>query len=203
MSFNNTVKKEIELCLKRSVPDAELAGLFLSCGFISDPQKEYRIEFHTIKHTPTQNLLTKLAGMGIAAHKIVRAGRMLICITASEHIEDLLTMMGAQHSALEMMNIKIEKDVHNKANRIANCEIANADRIAKTNSVLLLSVELLKSSGITLPYQLEEAADFLLLHPEMSMAEMARGLNISKSGLYHRMQKIKSMAEDISKGKDV
>ncbi len=202
MSFNSLVKKEIEQCLKRSVPDTELAELFLSCGFISDPLKEYRIEFHTIKHTPTQNLINKLFKMGIVTHKVVRAGRMLVCITASEHIEDILTMMGAQHSALDMMNIKIEKDVHNKANRIANCEIANADRIAKTNSVLILAVEQLKSSGVNLPYQLEEAADFLLLHPEMSTAEMAKGLNISKSGLYHRMQKIKSMAQDITKRKD-
>ncbi len=199
MSFNNIVKSEIEQhYAKRSVSEPELAELFLACGIVCDPQKEYRLEFHTTKHTPTQNLLKQLDRLGITAHSAVRGGRMLVYITASEQIEDLLTMMGAPHSALELMTVKIEKEVSNKANRIANCEIANVDKTAKTNSLLILSVERLRGAGITLPDPLLQAADFLLDHPEMSMAEMAKELKISKSGLYHRMQKIKGMAQKLN-----
>ncbi len=197
MSFNNTVKKEIEQHNMHSIQQPELAQLFLSCGFISDPQKDYRIEFHTATHTPTQKLIGLLSDKGIVAHKVMRGGRMLVYITASEHIEDLLIMMGAQNSALHVMDIKIEKDMHNKANRIANCEIANVDRTAKTNSELLKSVKHLESVGATLPEQLVEAITILKAHPEMSMAEMARELNISKSGLYHRMSRIKAIAEKL------
>ncbi len=195
MSFNNSVKTEIEQHQRRGPLETELATLFLSCGFISDPLKEYRLEFHTARHTPTQKLIKTLSGMDITAHSVMRHGRFVVYITASEQIEDLLTMMGAQNSALELMNIKIEKDIHNKSNRIANCEIANADRIAKTNAVLLRSVTSLKQNGVTLPEQLIEAADLVLEHPEMSMSEMAKELNLSKSGLYHRMQKLKQLAE--------
>ncbi len=195
MSFNNSVKSEIENHLRRGTQEQELAVLFLSCGFISDPQKEYRLEFHTAKHTPTQQLLKTLAGRDIVAHSVMRHGRFVVYITASEQIEDLLTMMGAQNSALEMMNVKIEKDIHNNSNRIANCEIANAERIAKTNAILHRAVELLKENGVTLPDQLIEAAELVYNYPEMSMSEMAKELNLSKSGLYHRMQKLKTLAE--------
>ncbi len=194
MSFNNTVKSEIVQNINRSVPAPELSRLFLSCGFISDPLKEYRIEFHTTKHTPTVNLINELSDKGIVAHKGMRGGRMLVYVTASEHIEDLLTMMGAQSSALHLMDIKIEKDLHNKANRISNREIANVGRTAKTNSELLQAVAILEKKGTLLPDQLIDAINLLKMHPEMSMSEMAKELKISKSGIYHRMQRIKEFA---------
>ncbi len=195
MSFNNTVKKEIENNHKRLITSPELANLFLSCGFISDPQKEYRLEFRTTEKQ-TDWLLATFAELGITAHDAVRNSKELIYITASEQIEDILAMMGAQNSALQLMNIKIEKEVHNKANRIANCEIANVDKTARTNSELILTINDLFDRGCTLSEQVKVTADLILSHPEMSMAEMAKELKISKSGLYHRLQKIRSMSEE-------
>ncbi len=194
MSFNSTVKAELEG--QRHPPQEQtLAELFLSCGFISDPQKEYRLEFHTAKHSPTQNLLKTLTKKGINAHSVQRHGRYIVYITASEDIEDILIMIGAKNSALSLMNIKIEKDIHNHTNRISNCEIANTERTARTNAALYRSVQHLRQNGVTLPCELNEAAEILLKNPEMSMSEMARELNLSKSGLYHRMQKLKALAE--------
>ncbi len=196
MSFNATVKAEIEG--QRHIPqEPALAELFLSCGFISDPQKEYRLEFHTAQHGPTKTLLKSLSQKGITAHSVQRHGRFVVYITASEDIEDILIMTGAQNSALSLMNVKIEKDIHNHTNRIANCEIANTERTARTNALLYRSVQLLRQNGVTLPPELAEAADILLKNPEMSMSEMARELHLSKSGLYHRMQKLKSLAEKL------
>ena len=47
----------------------------------------------------------------------------------SEHIEDTLTYMGAQQCTIELMNIKIRKDMRNRANRIRNCDEANIDKV--------------------------------------------------------------------------
>ena len=52
----------------------------------------------------------------------VRRGQYIVYIKGSESIEDTLTFIGAQQCTLELMNVKIYKDVRNKANRIANCD---------------------------------------------------------------------------------
>lgn len=59
----------------------------------------------------------------------------------SEQIEDLLTMMGAPHCSLELMETKVYKDLRNRANRATNCETANIDKL----------VRLLHSSSPILP----------------------------------------------------
>ena len=60
---------------------------------------------------------------------MVRRGQNIVYIKGSESIEDTLTFIGAPQCTLELMNMKIYKDIRNKANRIANCDAANIDKV--------------------------------------------------------------------------
>lgn len=85
----------------------------------------------------------------------------------SEQIEDILTLMGAQDASLELMNIKILKDIRNKANRITNCESANIDKTVAAAAVHVEAVRKIQAScGLeALPEELRELARLRLEHP--------------------------------------
>ena len=52
-----------------------------------------------------------------------------------------MTLMGAVRSSLELMNIKVYKDLRNKVNRVTNCETAN---ISKTVDAATQQIEAIK-----------------------------------------------------------
>jgi len=64
----------------------------------------------------------------------------------------------------------------------------------------LSAIERLHSVGMlsSLPEDLRETAEMRRMHPEVSMAELAALCHISKSGMSHRLRKIRAMAEEVS-----
>ena len=105
-----------------------LRGVFLSCGSIANPDKNYHLEFVIPFHNLSLDLLKILTDFGLKAKLILRKYSYVVYLKDSESIEDLLTLMGAVNSSLELMGIKIQKDVRNKINRQMNFESANMSR---------------------------------------------------------------------------
>ena len=66
-----------------------------------------------------------LAERGLAPKLSRRRGKTVLYYKESEQIEDLLTLIGAPKSSLELMEVKIVKEVRNRVNRKTNCETAN------------------------------------------------------------------------------
>ena len=120
------LKKELFCCEK--CVSAFAASAFLCGGTITDPQKEYNLEFLSARHTMLADFSALLTGRGFVPRTILRKGSGVLYFKASEQIEDMLTFMGAQNAALEIMNLKVYKDFRNKANRLTNCETANIAR---------------------------------------------------------------------------
>ena len=119
----------------------------------------------------------------------------------SEHIEDTLTYMGAQQCTIELMNIKIRKDMRNRANRIRNCDEANIDKVVsaamrQTEDILWI----IRCNRMeTLPEELRELAQLRLENPELSLKELGEMLSvpIGRSGVNHRFQKIAAIAKEL------
>ena len=179
---------------------AFLASAFLCVGTITNPEREYNLEFVTNKHRLSQDLCALLKGHDFLPGSTVRKGSNIIYFKASEQIEDLLTFIGASGAALEIMNLKVYKDFRNKANRITNCETANIDKMVAANSQTLTAIETLRKYGKleTLPATLREAAQKRLEFPDISLKELAACFEppLSKSGLSHRLRKLEEMARD-------
>ncbi len=179
---------------------AFLASAFLCVGTITNPEREYNLEFVTNKHRLSQDLCALLKGHDFLPGSTVRKGSNIVYFKASEQIEDLLTFIGASGAALEIMNLKVYKDFRNKANRITNCETANIDKMVAANSQTLTAIETLRKYGKleTLPATLREAAQKRLEFPDISLKELAACFEppLSKSGLSHRLRKLEEMARD-------
>jgi len=180
------------------------AGIFLACGSVNDPSKEYHLEFSVSGELLAEELTVLLADIGVTAKTTIRRGQHIVYIKDSESIEDTLTFMGAQNCTLEIMNVKIYKDVRNKANRIANCDSANIDKVVRASMRQIKDIKLIADTdGLdSLTAELREVALMRLENTDMSLQEIGENLSvpISRSGVNHRFRKLAVIAENIRKG---
>lgn len=179
------------------------AGIFLACGSVNDPEKEYHLEFTVADEPLADELISLLGDIGVTAKRSSRRGQHIVYIKGSESIEDTLTFIGAQQCTLDIINVKIYKDIRNKANRITNCDSANIDKtvnasLRQTEDISLIA----KTHGLdSLPDDLLEIARLRLDNPVMSLRDIGESLSepISRSGVNHRFQRIAKIADDIRK----
>lgn len=183
-----------------------MAGIFLACGSVNDPSKEYHLEFSVQGDILAEEVVMLLADIGVTAKTAIRRGQRIVYIKDSESIEDTLTFMGAQNCTLEIMNVKIYKDVRNKANRIANCDSANIDKVIRASMKQTADIRLIQQTdGLeSLPAELREVAEIRLENTDMSLQEIGESLStpISRSGVNHRFKKIAVIADGIRNGQN-
>ena len=182
-------------------PAAFVRGAFLSCGTMTNPEVDYHLEFSVPFLNLSRDLVTLLRELGLSAKQARRAGGYVVYFKESEQIEDILTLMGAQDASLELMNIKILKDIRNNINRVTNCESANIDKTvaaAAVQSEALRKIE--RTVGLdALPEELREIAYLRLENPELSLRELGEALDrpLTRSGVNHRLRRILEFAEKL------
>ena len=178
-----------------------LAGAFLSCGSMTEPMKEYHLEFAVSSSELAYDLAELLNDVGVKAKTAERKNDYVIYMKESESIEDTLTMMGAPSSSIELMNIKILKDIRNKTNRITNCDNANIERTLKASMRQIEDIEYIeKTKGLDyLPQELRNTAEVRLDNPEISLKDLGELLEkpVGRSGVNHRLSKISEIAEQL------
>lgn len=184
---------------------AFIAGAFLSCGSVTEPIKEYHLEFAVPFYDLAQDLTKLLVSVGINAKYTERKNMYVIYLKGSEAIEDLLTLMGATMSSIDLMNVKIYKDVRNKANRIANCDSANIERTLKASDKQIADIEYIFDTigPENLPEDLINIAELRMEFPEMSLRELGEALDkpLGRSGANHRLKRLSEIAEKLREEK--
>ncbi|HPZ00839.1 MAG TPA: DNA-binding protein WhiA, partial [Clostridiales bacterium] len=119
----------------------------------------------------------------------------------SESVEDLLTLMGATESSLDLMGTKMYKDMRNRVNRRVNFENANAARAFDAAYKQLEAIRTIEEQkGLQyLPSDLQELALLRRENPDYSLQELGDHLKepLSKSGVNHRLKKILELAEEL------
>ncbi len=182
-----------------------VAGVFLSCGSVTNPKNEYHLEFVV----PTKQLYDDMAAVfssiGLQCKLVMRKNSYILYFKESENIEDILTFMGAQNSTLELMDVKIVKDIRNRVNRVNNCEIANCSKTIDAAVKQKQDIELIdKKLGLsTLPKALQEMAYVRINNPEMSLKELGEVFDppIGRSAVNHRLKRIAAIAENLRENK--
>lgn len=180
---------------------AYLRGVFLTCGAMTTPQIGYHLEFTTPYYHLVGDWHALFSEWGMRAREIRRKGHYVIYFKESEQIEDCLTLMGAMNASLELMNIKMVKDIRNNANRIANCENANIDKTVAAASKHVMAVRKIQERcGLdALSEDLRELAALRLENPEYSLRELGEALTppLTRSGVNHRLERIMDFAEQL------
>ena len=186
-----------QTCCKR----AFIRGAFMAAGSISDPNKSYHFEIvcHTLEQAQQ---LKELMEFFETEPKIVeRKERMVVYLKEGSQIVDLLNVMEAYVSLMNLENVRILKEMRNSVNRKVNCETAN---INKTVNAAVKQMEDIKRIRDTIgfdniPEPLAEIAQARLDYPEATLKELGTYLDppVGKSGVNHRLRKLAAIAENL------
>ena len=180
-----------------------LRGAYLVCGSLTNPEKDYHCEFD-VSYMNLCKDLSALIGEVLAQPKsTIRRGSYMVYYKESENIEDLLTYIGAPMSAVELMNIKIIKDIKNRVNRRMNCDNANLDKTLNASFQQVQDIKyIFDVKGNTfLSEELRTVAEIRLENPDMSLRELGESVEppLSRSGINHRLKRIGEIAAEIRK----
>lgn len=183
-----------------------VAGIFLACGSVNNPEKKYHMEFVM----PTLNLcndfgMLLIDNYDITPKHVERKNAQIVYIKESENIIDMLTLMGASMCSLELMNVKMMKDMRNKINRAVNCDNANIEKSLKAAEKQIRDIELIDETiGLySLPENLQEIAELRYNNPDFNLKDLGAAIDppISRSGANHRLQKLAEIADKIREEK--
>ena len=168
-------------------------GLFLLSGSVTNPEKEYHLELVAPNRLLAEEVFLLAQGLGIRFKMTKRKHSEILYLKESEQIEDFLTLIGSSKFALQLMDIKVMKDVRNKVNRMTNCETANLDKTVSASSAQVQDIRYIEAhAGISyLDDDLRELAELRLENPELLTVPLSR------SGVNHRLKRISAAADKL------
>ena len=180
---------------------AYIGAAFLCSGTVTDPQKEYNLEFLTGRTNLARDFEALLAEHEFAPHRTRRNGVNLIYVKSSANVERILAFMGAAEAAKQISAQKAVKQLRNQINRHTNCDTANLGKTARANAQTAKAIRFLQEQHAleTLPDVLQQAAAKRMEFPDLSLTALCACFAppVSKSGLSHRMKKLEALAEDL------
>ena len=196
--FSNSDNLVIQkTCCRR----AFIRGAFLAAGSISDPQKFYHFEIVCATVHKAVQLQEIMNDFGVDAKIVQRKKHFVVYLKEGSQIVDMLNVMGAHVSLMELENVRILKEMRNSVNRKVNCETAN---IHKTVSAAVRQIEDIRYIQQKIGFEqlsegLAEIARLRLEQPEATLKELGMMLStpVGKSGVNHRLRKLSDIAETL------
>ncbi len=184
---------------------AYLRGVFLSTGSINDPSSSYHLELTINKKDEAVFVQRLLNIFDLNAKILSREKGYMIYIKEAEKICDFLKIIQANNAVLHYENIRIYHEEKNKTNRLNNCEQANIDKIVETAAKQLEQIKMIEKymPENLIDEKTKEVMTYRKKYPEVSLKELSEiisletGKTITKSGLNHRLRKIKALAEKL------
>ena len=177
-----------------------LRGVFIVCGTVAEPSRDYHMEFLTGSERRSDILSDTLGRAGIKGHKLQRGDRWLLYIKGADDIISIMKKMGAKYAVQSIEQTKTVRDVRNKVNRQFNCDQANIDRTLSASEQQCAAIrKLIRKSGYAgIQPELREIARLRLENPEMTLRDLSENLSqpITRSGVNHRLKKLMELAEE-------
>ncbi len=206
-NIHNTLRNDtvpgMLVCTQTCCKRAFLRGAFLTCGSVSDPEKDYHLEFVLKSEVQAEMLREVLSALSVEVGTVIRKKSHVLYIKDSEMIATTLTLADAHVALMELENIRILKEVRNGVNRRVNCETANIEKTVRAASKQVDDIRFLASQpGFDdLPEELKVTAALRLEHPEVSLSELAmlHPAAVSRSGINHRLRRLCDLAEKLKK----
>ena len=186
-----------------SVEDARrfLRGAFWGCGYCSDPNNGYRIEFVVHELENATLISAALDVLSIKHIRTARKGAYAIYFKNGDDVSDFLSYIGSPSAMMEFENVRAQKDVNSKVTRTVNCDEGNTKRQAEAAAQRNELITKVMESGLSgkLSPELREAAKAAMENPGASLAELGAMMDppIGKSGMRHRLDKIAEFANSL------
>ena len=178
---------------------AIVRGAFLGAGSINNPSRTYHLEINLSTKNNMEFLDEILKQCNIRCKKLENNNS--IYLKDGEEISAIIALFGASSSVLKFEDIRVQKEMNGKVNRIVNCQSANLNKTLNASVEQIDAIRRLQQSNKfnNLDDNLKESALLRLEYPDMSLVELGKKLKepLGKSGVNYRLKRIIKIAEDL------
>jgi cell division protein WhiA len=173
---------------------AYLRGALLGAGSLSGPKNPH-LEMRASSTEAARFIADVARREGTELAVAERRGHAVAYAKGHEAIADVLVLAGAGDTALQLEEHAVLASMRADANRLANADEANLERVARAAHRQL---EAIRAIGLdALPAELAEIAELRLRHPSASLAELAAKARppITKSAAHRRLRAVTRLVE--------
>ena len=199
--INKKEIEKIEVQLENIDPEQIkwlIRGAYLGAGSINNPEKKYHLELGISKKENAEMIVQALQTFDIKCNTIEKKNDYAIYLKDGEEISKFLALLGANKSVLRFEEIRVQREMNNKINRIVNCETANLNKTINASIEQIEAIKKLRESKKfnKLDEPLKEIAELRLKNPNASLVELGQMLKnpVGKSGVNYRLKKIMEIA---------
>lgn len=179
---------------------AIIRGAFLGSGSINNPENKYHLEITFKQEENINYIFQTLYKFGINSKKMKTKNKYSIYIKDGEEISKFLALIEANKAVMKFEDIRIQREMRGKVNRLVNCESANLNKTLNASIEQIAAIKKLQQTGKfnKLNDDLKEIAILRLDNPDMSLADLGKKLKepIGKSGVNYRLKKIIDIANE-------
>jgi len=175
-----------------------IKGTYLGAGSINNPENKYHLETGFSQKEDAEKVIEYLKLFDIKSNMIEKNNQYAIYIKDGEEISKFLALLGANKAVIKYEEIRVQREMNNKINRIVNCETANLNKTINASIEQIEAIKKLKDSGKfeKLDEPLKEIAELRVQNPNASLIELGKMLQkpVGKSGVNYRLKKIMEIA---------
>lgn len=202
ITVNKSILEKIETIKNLNAEQIKwlIRGTYLGSGSINNPEKKYHVEIGISKKSDAEIIINYLKKYDIKSNLTEKNGEYAIYLKDGEEISKFLALIGANKAVLKFEEIRVQREMNNKINRIVNCETANLNKTINASIEQIEAIKKLKSNKKfeKLDDYLKEIAELRLKNPNASLIELGKMLKqpIGKSGVNYRLKKIMEIANE-------
>ena len=175
-----------------------IKGIYSGAGSINNPEKKYHLEIGITQKCDAEKIIEYLRSFSIKSNIVEKSNQYAVYIKDGEEISKFLALLGANKAVLRFEEIRVQREMNNKINRIVNCETANLNKTINASIEQIEAIRRLMKSGDfeKLDEPLKEIAELRLENPNTSLIELGKMLKkpVGKSGVNYRLKKIMEIA---------
>lgn len=208
LSFNFDINKNLLLeddskraFVKGVYIGASTSSIKLSSDTYQSCGSGYHMEFVSQSHKFLLDFSSILAEYNIIGKIFERKNSFVLYIKDVNTIQDLLALVGANESVLNLSNEMITRELRNKVNRQVNCINANINKTVEASLKQVAAINtIINTIGLdSLSEDLQEVAVLRLANQEESLDELLKlsTIKLTRSGLNHRFRKLLKIAKTL------
>ena len=173
-------------------------GAFLCAGSVNSPDASFHLEIES--PNIGASAVDELLKLDIKFKYSVRGKLGILYLKDEESIEYFLHYIDARSAAFAMSDAKILREIRANINRQNNFEFANRKKAVSAGQKQTEAIKkLIETNRLDiLPQDLKTTAELKIANPDLNLNELAElhDPKITKSGLYHRLQRIIDAAQE-------
>lgn len=172
----------------------------MGAGSINNPENTYHLEIIFSNEVNQKIVMQLMEQLGVNVKKMSLKNKQAIYIKEGEEISKLLALIGANKAVMQFEEIRIQREMRGKVNRIVNCETANLNKTINASIEQIAAIKKLQEIGKfnKLDDNLKEIALLRLENPNMSLTDLGKLLKnpVGKSGVNYRLKKIMDISQE-------